>query len=234
MELAAKQRILGGVILVALAVLFLPVLLNGAGVASWQSPQIPVKPALPSEASLAPVLDEKAAALQADIDEHRQEPTFFPIQPKSAEPSAEASTERFHIVDAIKSEPAATTTTDKPQEKSYQKTKPVVLPSNSQTASLSHSSVAMEPKKPAAVPAPTAAPQAWVVQVASLSSQAAADELVAKLRAKGLRAAVGRVGSAFKVSVGPELDRGLAEALKARINNDSSLGLTGFIVPYRP
>lgn len=288
MELAVKQRVLGGIILVASAVLFLPVLLDGAGVVSLQAPQIPAEPSLPSDQMLAPVLDEKAKALEAAIDSERAEPTFFPIQPQDTPTRESVTEERFHIVEAAPSEPVekpqelrttdvaepaaapasvkppvvapekiqqalAATLAEKKQapahtvvktepvkvqavkteSKTYQRPQVAELPVNKPTPTLTATSK-LEPAAKAESEAAAKAPAAWVVQVASLSSKESADALVAKLRAKGLRAAVGKAGENFKVSVGPELDRDLAEALKARINSDASLGLTGFITPYRP
>ena len=72
------------------------------------------------------------------------------------------------------------------------------------------------------------------MQVASLSSKASADDLVARLRKNGFRASAVEQGGVFKVSVGPELDRGIAESLKQRLSADAELKLNGFIVPYRP
>lgn len=77
-------------------------------------------------------------------------------------------------------------------------------------------------------------PSAWVVQVASLSSRDKADELVKKLRQKGYRATVQSQGSAWRVWVGPELRREVAESIKAKLAADGELKLSGWIQAYHP
>lgn len=275
MEKVIGQRVLGGVVLVAAAILFLPMVLEGAGVAALQPPEMPAKPALPTAGDLAPALQNQAVELEKSIADSHGEPTFYPVQPTA--PSALTTTEdvpeRFHLSESPDSElptqHAADTTPADPLAKPVAApvikpiAKPVVaiapatttMPAKVVTSAaaakatvpvkvtepvktapviLAKTPVVAPAKAPDVKPASQGLPAAWVVQVASLSSQASADELVAKLRKRGFRAAAVAQGGVFKVSVGPELDRGIVDSLKQRLSDDAELKLNGFILPYRP
>lgn len=67
MEKAIKQRLLGGLVLVAGAALFLPVLLDGSG-ASLTIPPMPAAPEVAAVEDMAPRLDQKVEAADQEID----------------------------------------------------------------------------------------------------------------------------------------------------------------------
>ncbi len=271
MEKVIGQRVLGGVVLVAAAILFLPMVLEGAGVAALQPPEIPAKPAVPTANDLAPALQDQAAELEKSIADSHGEPTFYPVQPttQAAPETTEDVPERFRLAGEnekanapaaakpvaptpIKAAPTVAATTkpveakaaaapavetkatsaSKPEPTPVVKTeaKPDPKPATKAEVKAGPKSVANVEAKPAG----QGLPSAWVVQVASLSSKASADDLVARLRKNGFRASAAEQGGVFKVSVGPELDRGIAESLKQRLSADAELKLNGFIVPYRP
>lgn len=100
MDIAVKQRILGGVVLVAGAILFLPMLLEGAGVQALQPPAIPTAPTTPTTAQLAPPLQKQAADLEQGISASHGEPTFYPVQAPQVAVTAPtpAVQEQFHVV----------------------------------------------------------------------------------------------------------------------------------------
>lgn len=311
MDLAVKQRILGGVVLVAGAVLFLPLLLEGAGVRALQPPAAPVAPKVPDTAALAPAITHEAAALEADISASHGEPTFYPVQPPTVTvPAPEPAVEQQFRMVTPSAAPAPATAPAAAVEQAapVAPAKPAVVEPAAATASTATpdaaaSTAAAKAKadadarakaeaaakaraeadakaaqarmsadalakakakadaaakakakaeaearakaeaaakakaaasKPAVAEADPAAAQAWVVQVASLSSKAKADELVATLRAKGYRAGIGGQEGAWRVSIGPELDRAVAESVKSRVAADPALKLSGWIQAYRP
>ncbi|MEL0027072.1 MAG: SPOR domain-containing protein [Perlucidibaca sp.] len=281
MDIAVKQRILGGVVLVAGAILFLPMLLEGAGVTALQPPAPPAPPVTPTTRQLAPALQQEAHALEQGISASHGEPTFYPVQPPQVAESAPtpAVEEQFRMVEpaaapaAPVSKPAAVVASPerKPAEdtaaaaaaqkqlaerkaaeqakadKAAADAKAAKLAAEKQAAAKAAAEKAAAEKaatakakaaaseKPAATSAPDPAlPQAWVVQVASLSSRDKAQALVDKLRAKGYRAALGGAEGAWRVSIGPELDRSVAQSIKSRVAADASLKLSGWIQPYRP
>ncbi len=90
-------------------------------------------------------------------------------------------------------------------------------------------------KKPAEQkPQQSKGPRAWVLQVASFSSRTNADQLVKRLRAKKFpayqeQASVDRK-PVFRVRIGPEVDRKLAEKMLQRVAKEFKL--KGQIVRY--
>jgi cell division septation protein DedD len=78
-------------------------------------------------------------------------------------------------------------------------------------------------------------PNAWVVQVASLSAKDKADSLAQRLRQKSYRATVQQQGSMWKVFVGPELRKEVADTIKVKLANDPDLKLSGsWVQAYKP
>ena len=77
-------------------------------------------------------------------------------------------------------------------------------------------------------------PRAWVLQVASFSSRKNADQLVRRLRAKKFPAfqeeAAVNGTTVFRVRIGPEVDRKLAEKMLKRVTKEFKL--KGQIVRY--
>lgn len=78
-------------------------------------------------------------------------------------------------------------------------------------------------------------PDAWVVQVASLSSQAAANKLRDQLQAEGHKAYVRSVAGAttiFRVFIGPKQDKAQALAIKSQL--DKQLKVNSLVLPFKP
>ena len=89
----------------------------------------------------------------------------------------------------------------------------------------------LRPAESAPVSTPSDPLVRWVVQVGSFTSAESADALVAKLRLSGLTAYAEQVSSAgktaYKVRVGPEIDRDKASALKRKVKAEHNLD--GFV-----
>jgi cell division septation protein DedD len=85
----------------------------------------------------------------------------------------------------------------------------------------------LRPDESAPVSTPSDPLVRWVVQVGSFSNAKAAQELVAKLRLSGLSAFSEKVTSAgstaYKVRIGPELDRGKAAELAKKVKAEHQL-----------
>lgn len=236
MEKEIKQRLLGGLILVAGAALFLPVLLDGSG-ASLTVPPLPAPPQVAGVDELAPKLDQKVeAASQAVAEAHagrddvppeavataapdQAEPgtAAQPVPPEPAAAAAVAERERLAAEKAALEKAAA----EKAALEKAQQEKAAAAKAASKPAAAE--------RKPAVVP-----PAAWVVQVASLSSRDKAGALVQKLRHKGYAAVVVPQGSLWKVMVGPELSREVADATRAKLAADPELKLNGWVQSYKP
>ncbi len=202
-----KRRLIGATVLVALAIIFLPMLLSHKPVArhAGKMAAIPVEPARDFNPSLLQdtppeePLPAKSSAVPATRPEPPEAPQVVKTKPKPKP--------RSPVVAEKKAPP-------KPEKKVEKK---------------------VEKKAAAAKPARSSSPSAWVVQVASFSSRASADKLVKKLRKAGLDtmqpAAVTVKGKKYyRVQVGPELDKQRAQKLLPRINRIS--GTKGRVVRY--
>lgn len=289
MDIAVKQRILGGVVLVAAAILFLPVVLEGAGVKALQPPAPPTPPSTPTTQDLAPALQAQAEGMAKDISASHGEPTFYPVEPALEEEVApvQATAEQFRLVDPKAAKPVAAAAPNaqdalaeqqlaanqaaaqaaqlkaqaateaaaqaKLDNAAAEKTRVVdakaaqiKLAQDKKAAAEKAAAAKLAAEKAAAAkaavaPAPVATadpdpalPQAWVVQVARLNAQSKANALAEKLRARGYRATVTGSGDSWRVIIGPELDKAVAESVKRRLAEDPQLKLNGWIQAYRP
>lgn len=240
MEKEIKQRLLGGLVLVAGAALFLPVLLDGSG-ASLTVPPMPAPPQVAGVDEIAPQLDEKVAAAEAAVAEAHagREETA-----SEAAPEAEASqVEPDAAAVAAQTAPdAAVAVAAEAGRKRAEAEKAALARAEAEKAALAKAQAenaaaaragAAKTAAPAAKPAITP-PAAWVVQVASLSSRDKAEALVQKLRRKNYPAVISPQGSAWKVMVGPELSREVADTTRARLAADPELKLNGWVQSYKP
>jgi len=79
-------------------------------------------------------------------------------------------------------------------------------------------------------------PDTWVIQVASLSVQAAANKLRDQLQADGHKAYVRAVPSAsattYRVFIGPKQDK--AEAIAIKTELDKRLKVNSLVLPFKP
>lgn len=267
MEKAIKQRLLGGLVLVAGAALFLPMLLDGAG-APLTVPPMPTAPKVPGVEQVAPRLDAEVQTAEQSIDAAHEGRTF--TDSAEAAPAVEEDVTADAAAGAVAatppavSKPADKAATDLAQDKAAQEKaaaaqkaeqdklklaadtaakaeaakkaeavkKAEAAKEAAQKAEAAKLAAAKTTAKPAA--ASSALPQAWVVQVASLSAKDKADALVQKLRQKNYRAVVHQQGAVWKVIVGPELRKEVAESIKSRLAADPDLKLSGWVQAYKP
>ncbi|HEC20734.1 MAG TPA: sporulation protein [Gammaproteobacteria bacterium] len=204
MDNQLKQRLVGAVVLVALAVIFIPMLLPGEGELGgirgsnipaepdFRFPPVPAAPEAPPApvAAKVPVGDHEPVALPAKKTESHSQPAAKP-SPKPA-----------------KKTPA------KMAKKSAPKT---VTKAPAKTTSST-----------------TDAAGAWVVQVGSFAARNNARALRDKLRKQGYASFVesisGKAGRVYRVRVGPELSKSAAETLRQRLAKEA--GLKGLVQAY--
>lgn len=232
MEKAIKQRLLGGLVLVAGAALLLPILLDGSG-SSLTIPSMPTPPEVPGVEAVSPKLDEKVKAADQAVEAAHAERTLdvegdggeVDVEPAEAAPPAQPA----DAASGTAGKPAPATAPSAPAPK------PVEKAAAAKPAAPSVTPAPAEAGKTATKPAaPAALPQAWVVQVASLSSREKAEAMVKTLRGKGYPAVLRPQGGSWKVMVGPELSRDVAETLKSRLAADPQLRLNGWVQAYKP
>jgi len=207
-----KQRLVGAVVLVALAVIFIPMLLDtpdptGSVTVSTEIPPLPEQQPLNS----APSGDSEEL-------EPLQQPA--PNLVKRA-PETESAVAEPHAAPMAEPQPQA------PAESPAEPPAPPVTPEPTAPA----------PRASAAAPASPAKDgdtAAWVVQVGSFSLERNALALRDRLRGKGFSAfvepLVGKDGTVYRVRVGPEKERTGADALRDRLEQTEKL--KGLVTSY--
>lgn len=265
MSKITSQRILGGVVLAAAAVLFLPLMFSEVSHRQLDVPLPPAEPQLPRADALVPAGDATAIRQMDSVMPSDEAVTFFPVtddavpapvdspadvpMPAPAPAPATAPTVTTTLpppvrvaptppVAAVAPKPAAPRPTPpnpvapKPAAPKPAAPKPAAAqPAATQPAA---TSTVTPPVAPAAVPASEPFTTAWVVQTASLSTRAAAEQAVARLTAKGYRATLAEANGRWRVFVGPELTRTEADAISTQIRADRSLGMEAIVRPFQP
>lgn len=208
MDEGAKRRLVGAAVLVALAVIFVPMLLDDKDADGLGEPIV-----IPNEPAFDAASDEPGAPSDSDLT---------PLLPTPESPSGVVA----NGLDSLDG-PAPLPTPAPPQQET---TRPPVAPGPrpkarsdpKPTAEPAPAQVRAAPTGPKPIPTGAAA---WVVQVASLGSSGAAGKLRDELRAKGYSAFVeqanvnGRLY--YRVRVGPETDRGTADSAAAKLQRET-------------
>ncbi|MCD5982041.1 SPOR domain-containing protein [Pseudomonas sp. CDFA 610] len=210
-----KQRMVGALVLIALAVIFLPMLFTRQDESHPVQVDAPAAPQAPAnqQVQVEPVTVPEPQALpqepvpdEDDVAVSNQPPSM-PIAPAPAAQAPAAS-----APPAVKPAPAP-------------KSVPV-------------------PATPAAPPAPAVAKAApsgvdanglsvsWSVQLASMSNRANADNLQKTLRTQGYNAYIRTADGVNRVFVGPLIER--AEADRLRDQLDKQQKLKGIVVRFQP
>lgn len=227
MERPLKQRLIGGAVLVALAVILVPMLLHEPhpGDAMFGTPTVPPKPnwvPTPPRAATGP-LPRTASVARPDA------PVIV------GAPAAPVSATKAGGHAAVSSATgAATAPAASPKEHAPAAADDARAPKAPASAPASSPPAAPAAGEKAPGTAPPAGLHAWVVQVASLTSESAAEALRGRLRKAGFAAFVERVRMEgrvlFRVRVGPELKRAQAQALLERLRKEQHL--RGIVLAY--
>jgi DedD protein len=208
-----KQRLVGALILVALGVVFWPIIFVEPGdISRDERAGIPPRPAVDTRPMVSP--DMVGLRPSPEI-EARQDP---PAQEAAAQPQREpgdASADES-TVDSVEPSPAAVVQEATPAE---------------QEASRTRSEAPERPTLDA-----DGLPVAWILQVASVSSPEKADELRRSLLEMDQKAYVKKIkrnGRAlYRVYIGPKYEKAKLAPVKTRV--DSTFGVQSMIVRYYP
>jgi DedD protein len=218
MDRALKERVIGAIALVAIAVLVVPVFLDGpSGDAE-----------IVSEPVTLPGQNEQSRKQQTIVLERdRDQPV-----PVSGSRNSQATTaaEKLAADDAARKAAAAAAAAAQREAAA-----PPPEPAQ-QTAKAETATTVAKAEVKAEVPAPAATQSAtgmWAVQLGSFSNQANAERLAADLRQSGYAAFLSQLstssGSLHRVRVGPQKDRESAEAVLGKLGGD---GHKGQVVPH--
>jgi len=198
------QRIVGALVLVALAVIFVPMLFNRedpAGSLEVDAPRMPEAPPMPATET-QPVEVPEAPPVDDDYEIVEQGPTDAPT------PSAP-------ITPAPAPAPA-------PQPQA-----PESVPQSTESAPSPAPAPSAESHLDSAD-----LPVSWSVQLASLSSRDNADKLQKTLRSQGYNAYIRTADGMNRVFVGPLVERDEANRLRDQLERQQKL--KGFVVRFKP
>ena len=211
-----KQRMVGALVLVALAVICLPMLFTREDEMRQvrvEAPQAPAMPTLP-EVKVDPVAVPEPQTLPQEPQQPEQPPVVVnestapvttPSQPIAPSPQTQAQ---------VQPKPQAPVPTPAPKVE----TPPAAKPAASAGA-------------PSKIDA-NGLPVSWSIQLASLSNRAGAESLQNTLRSQGYNAYIRSAGGMNRVYVGPLIERAEAERVRDAINRKQNL--KGFVVRFQP
>ncbi len=208
MDRALKERIVGAIVLVALAVLIVPVFLDGPETeATVVTERIP----LPGQ--------EDQPVKTIILDRDRDEPVPTAAVVTSEETSAETADEVVAVRDEPEREPPPAVADPVEVQAETETTEQDDTPRPSPAQAIQESV--------------DSATGMWAVQLGSFSSKDNADRLAADLRRQGFAAFLsetsGPSGQLHRVRVGPQKDRPTAEAMLGRLQD---AGQKGQVVPH--
>ncbi len=188
-----KQRMVGALVLLALAVIFLPMLLSREDEQRRvvvDAPSMPAAPAMP-QIEMQPVVVPEPQPLE-------DEPLVAGDDVQAAEPAT--------APEAVPAPAPAPTPVAEPAAPAVVQVKPSA-PTPAPTSRLDANSL----------------PISWSVQLASLSSRDGAQSLQKTLRSQGYNAYIRTVDGMNRVFVGPLIERGEADRLRDQLNRQHKL-----------
>ena len=214
LDSAYKQRMVGALVLVALAVIFLPMLFSRQDeqrqvtVEAPAAPQAPVMPQVQVEPVVVPepqALPEEPVPTDEEVA--AQQAPSMPVQPS---------------VPVVKPTPAPTVAAKPAAPAPAPAPKPVAP----QPAAPGKPDVGQSRIDPNGLPI------SWSIQLASLANRESADALQKKLRAQGYNAYIRSADGKNRVFVGPLIERAEADRLRDLLGRQQNLN--GFVVRFQP
>ncbi|PSS59278.1 SPOR domain-containing protein [Pseudomonas sp. BBP2017] len=219
LDKVVKQRMVGALVLVALAVIFLPMLFSREDEMRQvrvEAPEAPAAPSMPAvqvepvpvpEPQVLPeenpvVVDESSVPAQAPSTPITPAPAAVPVPVPAPVPAPTVAAKPVTPPPAVKPEV-------KPAPAVASATKPVAGKIDA-----------------------NGLPVSWSVQLASLSNRAGAENLQKTLRSQGYNAYIRSAGGMNRVYVGPLIERAEAERLRDVISRQQKLN--GIVVRFQP
>jgi DedD protein len=212
LDKAYKQRMVGALVLVALAVIFLPMLFSRQD----EQRQVTVEAPAAPQAPVVPQVQMETVAVP--------EPQTLPQEPvPTDEEVAEEATPAAPVAPAPA--PAAP----------IMITKPVAPPAVAKPIPAPAQPITSASSKPDTTQSRVDAnglSVSWSVQLASLSSRASAESLQKTLRSQGYNAYIRSADGKNRVFVGPLIERAEADRLRDLLGRQQNL--KGFVVRFQP
>ncbi|MGP6433305.1 SPOR domain-containing protein [Pseudomonas paraglycinae] len=219
LDKAYKQRMVGALVLVALAVIFLPMLFSRQD----EQRQVTVDaPAAPQAPAVAQIQMETVAVPEPQV--LPQEPV--PSDDEVAEQAAPAAPAAPIASAAPAPAPAPVAKPVAPAPAPAPVVKPTTAPAQP-IAALSAKPDTTQSRVDA-----NGLSVSWSVQLASLSSRASAESLQKTLRSQGYNAYIRSADGKNRVFVGPLIERAEADRLRDLLSRQQNL--KGFVVRFQP
>ncbi len=202
-----KRRLIGATVLISLAIIFLPMILEHEPLMVDRGEMTPI-PEAPDEKFKSSLIRDEVLEDKPQVTANQDAPAAPQIAAEEPAPAA-----------AVENTPTAPATADAAPVKSE--------PVKQAPKAAEKPAPAPEQAKPG--------PSAWVIQVGSFSNQENAKKLVERLRKAGLdtmdpQPAVINGKQLYRVKVGPELDKRNAEKLLPKVKQ--AAGLQGTVIRY--
>ncbi|MGX1175905.1 MULTISPECIES: SPOR domain-containing protein [Pseudomonas] len=217
LDKAYKQRMVGALVLVALAVIFLPMLFSRQD----EQRQVTVDaPAAPQAPSVPPVQVEPVAVPEPQALPQEPVPSDEELAEQPAAPSTPIAPAPAAPAPAAPSKPAVA---------------PVPVPAAPAIKPAPSQPITAAPAKPDTTQSRVDAnglSVSWSVQLASLTSRESAENLQKTLRSQGYNAYIRSADGKNRVFVGPLIERAEADRLRDLLSRQQNL--KGFVVRFQP
>lgn len=214
LDKAYKQRMVGALVLVALAVIFLPMLFSRQD----EQRQVTVDaPAAPQAPAVAQIQMETVAV---------PEPQVLPQEPVPSDDEVAEQTAPAAPIASAAPAPAPAPVAKPVAPAPAPVAKPVTAPAQP-IAALSAKPDTTQSRVDA-----NGLSVSWSVQLASLSSRASAESLQKTLRSQGYNAYIRSADGKNRVFVGPLIERAEADRLRDLLSRQQNL--KGFVVRFQP
>jgi DedD protein len=226
-----RQRLVGGLVVLALAVLLLPLWLDGGGL---KTPSVQPVPKAPTIEQPAQITVPAPPPAQQQLLEHPPASQVPETEPEPSDVKASPTEKAEPKVETPASQPAPTVSRAPAPAVVHEPSKPVAAP----TAPIT-SAPATPPKQTASKDKPTSSTssasgnQLWVVQLGSFSDELNAKGLAHSVSDSGFKVEItplfAKKGTVWRVRVGPYASRELA--VKATTRLREKLGRDGLVMP---
>ncbi|MFL7963521.1 DedD protein [Pseudomonas sp. NFIX10] len=217
LDKAYKQRMVGALVLVALAVIFLPMLFSRQD----EQRQVTVDaPAAPQAPSVPPVQVDPVAVPEPQALPQEPVPSDEELAGQPAAPSTPIASAPATPAPAAPSKPAVA---------------PVPVPAAPAIKPAPSQPITAAPAKPDTTQSRVDAnglSVSWSVQLASLTSRESAENLQKTLRSQGYNAYIRSADGKNRVFVGPLIERAEADRLRDLLSRQQNL--KGFVVRFQP
>ena len=213
LDKAYKQRMVGALVLVALAVIFLPMLFSRQD----EQRQVVVEaPAAPQASAMPQVQMEQVAVPEPQALPQEPVPTDEEVAEETAPAAPIAPAAPVPAAPIAIAKPAAPPAVAKPTPAPAQ---PIAAPATKPDTTQSRVDA-------------NGLSVSWSVQLASLSSRASAESLQKTLRSQGYNAYIRSADGKNRVFVGPLIERAEADRLRDLLSRQQNL--KGFVVRFQP